>query len=389
MMDLSYILNHLGEDRDQYFGAVAPPIIQTSNFALSSVAHLRDAMMSELDHHLYSRGNNPTVEILRKKMAALEQTEDALILSSGAAAMATAVIGLVEKGDHIVCVQHPYSWTRHLLDQFLPRFGVTATFVDGSNMDEIAAAIQPNSRILFLESPNTMTFGIQDLQACAILARQHGLISCIDNSSASPIFQQPARWGIDLVMHSATKYINGHSDVVAGVICGSKTLIRQIFDRAYMVLGPILSPGDAAMILRGLRTLPIRLARSQESSCLIASRLEQHPAVLSVIHPWLDSFPQKELVRRQMAGSGGLFSFLLQTTEPDHIFRFVESLKMFLLAVSWGGHESLVFPIAAVHNLPGKPAPPYPINLIRLYIGLEDPDELWRDLENALSTIPS
>ena len=385
MKDISYILNHLGEDRDHYFGAVAPPIIQTSNFALPSIQHLRDAMLSEKDHHLYSRGNNPTVEILRKKIAALEESEDALILSSGAAAMATAVIGLVQQGDHIVCVQNPYSWTKHLLDQFLPRFGITATFTDGANIEGIAAAIQPNTKVLFLESPNTMTFGIQDLGACAALARQHGLITCIDNSCASPLFQQPARFGIDLVLHSATKYINGHSDVVAGVICGSNVLIQQIFDRAYMVLGPILSPSDAALILRGLRTLPLRVERSHASALVIASRLAQHPAVSKVIHPWMDDFPQKDLVRRQMSGHGGLFSFLLHSRDSATIFKFVESLNAFLLAVSWGGHESLIFPVAAVHNLPGKEPPPFPINLIRLYIGLEDPEVLWQDLETGLS----
>lgn len=385
MKDISYILNHLGEERDSYFGAVAPPIIQTSNFAMPSITHLRHAMMSEMDHHLYSRGNNPTVEILRKKIAALEETEDALIVSSGAAAMATAVIGLVEKGDHIVCVQNPYSWTKHLLDQFLPRFGVTATFVNGTLIDDIAAGIQPNTKVLFLESPNTMTFGIQDLAACAELARQHGLITCIDNSCASPLFQQPVRFGIDLVLHSATKYINGHSDVVAGVICGSKVLIKQIFDRAFMVLGPILSPADAALILRGLRTLPLRVERSHASSLVIASRLAQHPAVAQVIHPWMDEFPQRDLVRQQMSGHGGLFSFLVHSTDSDTIFTFVESLETFLLAVSWGGHESLIFPMAAVHNLPGKEPPPFPINLIRLYVGLEDPEVLWRDIEQGLA----
>ena len=220
-MDLSHILNHLGEDREQYFGAVSPPIIQTSNFALQDIAHLREAMLDEYHHHLYSRGNNPTVEILRKKLAALEGTEDALVVSSGAAAMAIAVIGVVQQGDHVICVQNPYSWTRHLLTEFLPRFGVSATFVQGDQLTAIEQAIRPNTRLLFLESPNTMTFGLQDLAACARLARQHGIITCIDNSCSSPLYQQPASLGIDLVMHSATKYLNGHSDVVAGVICGS------------------------------------------------------------------------------------------------------------------------------------------------------------------------
>ncbi len=388
-MDLSYILNHLGEEREHYFGAVSPPIIQSSNFALRYVAHLREAMLQEFDHHLYTRGNNPTVAILRKKTAALEGTEDALITSSGAAAMATTLLGLVRQGDHVVCVQNPYSWTKHLLDQFLPQFGVTATFVDATHLAQIEAALQPNTSVLFLESPNTMTFGLQDLKACAALAKAHDLVTCIDNSCSSPLFQQPAALGIDLVMHSATKYLNGHSDVVAGVICGSRHLIQQIFDRAYMVLGPIISPSDAALVIRGLRTLPLRMARSQESAAIIADRLAGHPAVQKVIHPWREDFPQRDLARQQMSGTGGLFSILLHTTDQQAIFHFVESLQSFLLAVSWGGHESLIFPVAAVHNLPGRDNPPFPINLVRLYIGLEDPEYLWADLERGLSRLPT
>lgn len=383
-MDLSHILNHLGEDREQYFGAVSPPIIQTSNFALQDIAHLREAMLDEYHHHLYSRGNNPTVEILRKKLAALEGTEDALVVSSGAAAMAIAVIGVVQQGDHVICVQNPYSWTRHLLTEFLPRFGVSATFVQGDQLTAIEQAIRPNTRLLFLESPNTMTFGLQDLAACARLARQHGIITCIDNSCSSPLYQQPASLGIDLVMHSATKYLNGHSDVVAGVICGSSALIRQIFDRAFMVIGPLLSPSDAALVLRGLRTLPLRMERSRQSALSIADRLANHPAVARVIHPWRDDFPQQELAHRQMSGTGGLFSILVRTEDKDRIYRFTEALERFLIAVSWGGHESLVFPIAAVYDLPGHDNPPFPVNLIRLYIGLEDPELLWADLEQAL-----
>ncbi len=387
MMDQSFILNHLGEERENYFGAVSPPIIQSSNFALKSIAHLREAMLAEFDHHLYTRGNNPTVAILRKKIAALEGTEDALITSSGAAAMATTVLGLVQQGDHVICVQNPYSWTKHLLDQFLPRFGVTATFVDGTKLSEIQDAIQTNTKVLFLESPNTMTFGLQDLAACAVLAKEHQLVTCIDNSCSSPLFQQPAALGIDLVMHSATKYLNGHSDVVAGVICGSRKLIQQIFDRAFMVLGPILSPSDAALVIRGLRTLPLRMERSQQSAAIIAERLAQHSAVQQVIHPWREDFAQIDLAKKQMSGTGGLFSILLHTTDPKSIFAFVESLRSFLLAVSWGGHESLIFPVAAVHNLPGRDAPPFPINLVRLYIGLEDPEVLWADLQQGLSQI--
>ncbi|MCB0644600.1 MAG: aminotransferase class V-fold PLP-dependent enzyme, partial [Phaeodactylibacter sp.] len=195
-MHLSDILIHLGEERQNYFNAVSPPVIQSSNFAYNSLDAFRAAMANEQGHHLYTRGNNPTVEILRKKLAALEGTEDALVFGSGSAAIASTVISTVQAGDHIVCVESPYTWTKNLLQQFLQRFGVTHTFVDGTSMEQIESAIQPNTRLLYLESPNSLSFELQDLKACAALAKKHGILTCIDNSYASPIFQQPASLGI-------------------------------------------------------------------------------------------------------------------------------------------------------------------------------------------------
>lgn len=385
--DLSHILNHLGEDRENYFNAVSPPIIQTSNFVLPTIEALREAMQDELGHHLYSRGNNPTVAILRKKLAALEHTEDALVFSSGAGAMTSAVVSLVEQGDHVICVRNPYSWTKHLLTEFLPRFGVSATFVDGTSMEAIEAARRPETRVLFLESPNSMTFELQDLEACATWARSHGIFTCIDNTYSSPLHQNPADFGIDLVLHTGTKYLNGHSDVVAGVVCGSKQLIRRIFDRVYMVWGPLLGPSDAALMIRGLRTLPLRLERSDSSARVLVARLKEHPAVERVIFPGDIDFPQAELARKQMRGAGGLFSVLLREKDRLALCRFAESLERFLIAVSWGGHESLVMPMAAFYDMPGRPNPEHPINLVRFYIGLEDPEYLWEDIRRGLDSM--
>lgn len=387
MSDLSYILNHLGEDREGYFNAVSPPIIQSSNFAFPNLASFRTSLLDEKAHHLYTRGNNPTVEILSKKLAALEKTEDALIFSSGAAAIASAILSFVKQGDHIICVAGPYSWTKKLLVEFLPDFGVTTSFVDARSIAPIEAAIRDTTRMLILESPNTLTFELQDLAACAELAKRHGIITCIDNSYCSPYFQNPAALGIDLVMHSATKYINGHSDVVAGVICGSKAHIHTIYDRTYMTLGAVVSPSDAALMIRGLRTLPLRMERSESSTRLITQRLKHHPAVEQILYPGDPDFPQAPLARRQMRGSGGLFSILVREKRMDKIVGFVDGLTTFLIAVSWGGHESLVLPSAAFHQLPDREDSPYPINLIRFYIGLEEPDYLWEDLKRGLDAL--
>jgi cystathionine beta-lyase len=387
MSNLSDILSHLGEEREQYYHAVSPPIIQSSNFAYPTLESFRSAFSDEAAHHLYTRGNNPTVQILRKKVAALEGAEDALIFSSGMAAISAAILSRVEAGRHVVCVESPYSWTHKLLTDYLPRFGVEATFVDGKSLEQIEAAIQPNTSLLYLESPNSLTYEMQDLRGCARLAKKHGIATCIDNSYASPCYQQPIAMGIDMVVHSGSKYLNGHSDVVMGVLCSTKKIISEVFEGEFMTLGGILSPHDASLAIRGLRTLELRLQRSNESALKLAQYLESHPKVAKVVHPLLPSFPQYELARKQMSGAGGLFSFYLRADTIAQAERFFEKLDGFLLAVSWGGHESLVLPFAAFHKIPGKPDSTLPWNFVRLYVGLEDADWLMEKLESALSAV--
>lgn len=384
-MHISEILNHLGEDRELYFNAVSPPVIQSSNFAFPTLDRFRQAFVNELDHHVYSRGNNPTVAILRKKLAALERAEDCLVFSSGSAAVTTAVLSQVSAGDHIVCVDAPYSWTKTLLTKFLPRFGVSHTFVDGRAIANIEQALQPNTKLLYLESPNSLTYELQDLAACAALARSRGIVTCIDNSYCSPIFQRPIELGIDMVVHSGTKYFNGHSDVVVGVLCSSKKIIQQVFDLEYMTLGGILAPHDAALVIRGLRTLDLRVRRSAESAMKVAQYLAQHPKVSRVLYPGLPSFPQYELAQRQMDSAGGLLSVYLNMETIVEVEAWFHRLKRFLLAVSWGGHESLVLPTAGFYKIPGRADSPHPWNLVRFYIGLEDADWLIEDLEQAWS----
>lgn len=386
-MELSEILTHLGETREDYFNAIAPPVIQSSNFAFSSVVEMRQAIVSEIDAHVYTRGNNPTVAILRAKLAALEETEDALVTGSGSSAIAGAILPFVKNGDHIVCVQKPYSWTYKLITSFLNDFGIEHDFVDGTDTKNIVSGIKSNTKIIYLESPNSLTFELQDIEACTKMAKEKGILTIIDNSHCSPLYQKPHSLGVDLVVHSATKYLNGHSDVVAGVICGSKKLIHKIFTSSYMTFGLIISPHDAALILRGLRTLPIRIHRSQETAFQLAQRLEQHPKIERVIYPWLKSFPQYALAKKQMSGAGGLLTIILKADSKEAVYRFTDSVKRFLLAVSWGGYESLMIPSIVFHDIPGMPDSPVPWNYVRLYVGLEDLDYLWEDLDLALGKI--
>ncbi|MCP4438988.1 MAG: aminotransferase class V-fold PLP-dependent enzyme [Aureispira sp.] len=388
MSNWSDILTHLGESRDNYFGAIAPPIIQSSNFAFDTVSNFRQAFKNELGSNLYTRGNNPTVDILRKKLAALEKTEDALVFSSGSAAIAAAIIGNVKTGDHIICVQKPYGWTFKLISKFLVRFGVSYTFIDGTDISNIEEAIQPNTTVLMLESPNSLTFELQDLKACAQLAKRHNIVSIIDNSYCSPLYQNPVDFGIDIVVHSGSKYLNGHSDVIFGALCGSTSMIQKIFHSEYMTLGAIISPNDASLVIRGLRTLPLRLERSQETTLKLVDYFEQHPKVDYVLYPWAKSFPQYELGQEQMRGAGGLFSVNFKADSIEQMERYSDALAdIFLMAVSWGGYESLQIPTCVFYNLHPDETPPLPFTFVRYYIGLEDADFLIDRIDKALKLL--
>ncbi len=388
-MDLSYILNHLGEDRASWRGAVTPPVFQTSIFAFPEVAAMREGFRDELDHTVYTRGNNPTVEVLRRKVAALEGAEDCLLFGSGAGAIAAAVIASVKGGDHVICVQRPYSWTRSLLRELLARFGVVTTFVDGTDIANFEQALTDCTRLIVLESPNSMTFEMQDLAAVAALARPRGIRTLCDNSYASPLNQSPIALGIDMVAHSATKYLNGHSDVVAGVLCAEKSVIREVFHGPYMTCGAILGPHDAWLMLRGLRTLEVRMMRIAETTAQVLAYLREHPKVQRVYYPQDASNPQFELARKQMHGASGLLTIALNVDSVSAVERFCNALKRFLMTVSWGGHESLMFPVCVVYpaDAPLQTAGGLPLNLVRLSIGLEDPSVLIADLDQALAAI--
>ena len=382
-MDISYIINELGEDRASYFNAISPPIIQTSNFAFDTVSAMREAFKDEMSGYLYSRGLNPTVDILRIKLAALDGAEDALVFNNGAAAIFAGVLANVKSGDHIVSVHHPYTWAAHMFDKILPRFGVTTTYVDGTKIEAFERAILPNTSLIYLESPNSWFLDIQDLQAVADLAKSENIITLIDNTYCSPLYQRPLDYGIDIAMQTATKYIGGHSDTLGGVLCGSAAMMKKIFHSEFMCIGSGIQPFNAWLLLRGLRTLPMRLERISASTREVLTFLKHHPSVEEVIFPLDDSYPQIELARKQMKGASGLISFYMKAVSISEIEGFCERLKHFRMAVSWGGHESLIIPKCASMDPndfdPGKKTHRF----IRLYIGLEDADYLIRDLSQA------
>jgi len=381
--DISFIINELGEDREQYFNAVSPPIIQTSNFAFKKVDDLRKAFEDEMSGYLYSRGINPTVDILRKKLAALDGTEDALVLNSGASAIFASVFANVKSGDHIVSVKSPYSWAQRMFDNVLPRFGVSTTYIDGTQIENFERAILPNTAVIYLESPNSWTYELQDLKAVAELAKAEDIVTIIDNSYCTPIYQKPAEWGIDIIMQTATKYINGHSDTVGGVLSGTHAMMKKIFDSEYLNMGIGATPFNAWLMIRGLRTLPARLDRISATTQKMLAYLQQHPKVETVLYPLDPGFPQYKLAKRQMGGACGLLTIIIKASKRAEIVTFCESLRHMLMAVSWGGHESLVIPRCASLKPEEFDAGNREHQMIRFYFGLEEAEYLVADLQQA------
>jgi cystathionine beta-lyase/cystathionine gamma-synthase len=386
-MDLSYIINELGEEREKYFNAVSAPIIQTSNFVFDKVDDLRQAFEDEMSGYLYSRGLNPTVDILRKKLAALDGADDCLVFNSGASAIFAGVLANVKAGDHIVSVHKPYTWAERMFDVILPRFGVTTTYIDGRRIENFEKAILPNTTLIYLESPNSWDFALQDLGAVAELAKAEGIVTMIDNSYCSPLYQRHITLGIDLVMQTATKYISGHSDTLGGVLSGTHAMIKKIFDSEFLNIGSGIQPFNAWLLIRGLRTLPALFDRITATTKKMLEYLKQHSKVEEVIFPLDPSFPQFDLAKKQMRGACGLITAVLRAETRGQIVTFCESLRHILMAVSWGGHESLAMPRCASlsdrefnrHNREHK--------MVRFYFGLEEAAYLIDDLENAFSSI--
>lgn len=381
--NISYILNELGEDRSNYFNAVAPPIIQTSNFRVNTVDELKKLFADEYSGYLYSRGLNPTVDILRKKLAALDEAEDCLVFNSGAAAIFAAVLANVKKDDHIISVKNPYNWVKQMFDLIFSRFGIETTYIEGTTIEQFENVLKPNTRFIYLESPNSWNFAIQDINKVVAFAKQYNIITLLDNSYCTPLYQKPIPMGIDMCMQTATKYIGGHSDTLGGILTGSHQMVKKIFDCEYMAVGSGIQPFNAWLLIRGLRTLEIRMSRITESTKEVLQYLKKQPLVESVLFPLDESFPQFELAGRQMKNACGLISFFVKAEKREEIVHFCENLKHIMMAVSWGGHESLILPRCASLEDVDFDAGNKEHRMLRLYIGLESAQYLIDDLEQA------
>ncbi len=361
------------------FDAVAPPIFQTSLFTFPSYADMLRRFRREAPTEIYSRVGNPTVAVLEDKIARLEKAEAAVAYNTGMAAISGVLFSLVKAGDRVVCVRHVYPDAYRLFNVLAKQLDIAVEYVDGQDFDAVRAAL-PGARLLYLESPTSWTFETLDLPALAAAAQGAGVVSVVDNSWATPVFQKPLTHGIDLVLHSASKYLNGHSDTVAGVVAGSQALIDRLNDIATPYLGAKLSPFDAWLVTRGLRTLDARMRQHQQSGLRIARRLTEHPAVEAVHHPGLRA------ACPTLTGSSSLFAMTL--SDSIDIPAFCDALHLFKLGVSWGGYESLALPAMITLQQQGGPnsAVDFGVSprLVRLHIGLEDEQALWADLAQAL-----
>jgi len=372
---------HGGAAPDPAYGAVAAPIYETSTFALLDI---RTSCGFE-----YTRAGNPTRARLEEAIALLEGGCGAICTSSGMSAI-LAVLSLLEHGSHVLCPMDCYGGTFRTLEHAHRVHGLETTFLDLGDLEAVRAAIRPNTRLIWAETPSNPLLRLLDLEALAGISRQHGLLLAVDNTFLSPVLQQPLRWGADLVFHSTTKYLNGHSDVVGGTVvaAASRGDLLQRLGTLNMTLGTSQSPHDCALVLRGLKTLHLRMRAHESNARALAAFLDAHPAVARVNYPGLPGHPQHTLARRQQSGFGAMLSFELKDGSADSVARVLRRLRWFTLAESLGGVESLVAQPASMSHASMTPEMRGRIGirdgLIRLSVGVEDEADLIEDLRQAL-----
>jgi cystathionine beta-lyase/cystathionine gamma-synthase len=377
---------HGGTDLSKKNAPLATPIYQTSTFQVTDSDQQLRATHTDM---FYTRYGNPTNTVAESAIAELEGADRALLFASGMAAITTSVLALLESGDHIVAQRDIYGGANKFLGQWLPKLGIETTFVDTTEYDQHARAVKPNTRMLYLESPTNPTLRIVDLKRVSALAKQHNLLSLIDSTFATPINTRPVEFGIDLVMHSGTKYFGGHSDLIAGVIAGRRDLIDRIHETR-TTLGSCMDPHAAFLLLRGIKTVAVRVERQNENALRVAEFLASHPKVKRVHYPFLNGHPQRSLAMEQMAGGGGVLSFEVDGSGED-ARRVSEALHLFTLAPSLGGVDSLVtIPTLTSHAMISaemRQKMGVSEQLIRLSVGIENADDLIRDLEQGLAVV--
>jgi len=388
------ILVHEGQHFNST-AAVTAPIFQTSTYiADSDPAEYIKAATEPKHPYFYHRHGNPTNSQVAAIVAKLEKTEDALVFATGMAAISNAILAIVRSGDHIVAQLAHYSGTAIFFKEFLADYGITVTAVDQTDTAAFARAIQANTRLIYIETPSNPNLNITDLKAVGELARQQGILSMVDNTFASPINQTPRDFGIDVIVHSATKYLGGHSDLTAGIVCGSKDYIAKVWKRS-VALGASLAPMDSWLLLRGLKTLSLRIKQINANALQLAEFLDQHPKIKSVSYPGLPNHPQHQLAARQMRGFSGMICIEVDGQEEEQTFKnaqsLINNLNIFINAASLGGVESLIVHPASMwgghHTKAQKEISGITMGMLRISVGIENIADLIEDLEQALAKL--
>ena len=373
-------------DLDRKNGPLATPIYQTSTF---EVTDNEEELRATHTDHFYTRYGNPTNTVAEQTVAALEGVDAALTFASGMGAITTTLMALLKSGDHIVAQRDIYGGVSKFLSQWLPKMGIETTFVDTTEYEQHERAIRPNTKLLYLESPTNPTLRVVDFKRAASVAKRHNILSMIDSTFGTPVNQHPAEFGIDLVMHSGTKYLGGHTDLICGVVAGRQELMKKIWETR-TTLGNCMDPHASWMLVRGLKTLAVRVARQNENAQRVAEFLGKSAKVRKVHYPFLKSHPQHGLAREQMKGGGGMVSFEVEGTGDD-ARRVSEAMRLFTLAPSLGGVESLVsIPVLTSHAMvPAAERAKMGVTeqLIRLSVGIESAEDLIGDLERALEAV--
>jgi cystathionine gamma-lyase len=379
-------LTHYAEEPGTYLNAVTPPVFLTSLHVYEQF----EEYAGDGEHYVYGRHSNPTVHILEQKLAALEHGTRGLAFASGMAAAVSAIMAVCKAGSHIICLRNVYSPVKSFINKIcIPKFNMTVTYLNGQDAAEIEAAIGPATDLIILESPLSFVFSVVDIRAIAAIASRHGVKTYIDNTYCTPLFQKPLDMGIDIVMHTMSKYIGGHSDIIGGILVSrDEGLMDQIFNQTREWFGGILGPMEGWLAIRGLRTLEARLSRHQETSMKVAAFLESHRRVRRVNYTGLASHPQRELILRQQSGHSGLMSFELDAS-PEAAVACINRLRLFGKGCSWGGFESLA--LTPLYHASDEELRAMDCGdrrgLIRIHCGLEGANNLIADLESALDAL--
>jgi len=382
-------LIHAG-DYDDALGSAVPPIYQTSTFRFRDAKHGADCFAGRDPGYIYTRIGNPTINSFEEKLAQLENGYRGIALSSGMAAVTTVYMALLYKDAHMISSSSVYGPSRAVMERDFSRFGVDYSYVDTSNISEIEAAIKPNTKLLYIETPTNPTMQITDLKAASELAHKHNILVCVDNTFSSPYLQKPLDLGADIALHSITKFINGHADIVGGALVAKDPEVYKKLRQTMVYMGGNMDPHQAYMVNRGLKTLAIRMERSQESAQKVAEYLEAHPKVEWVKYPGLKSHPQHELAKEQMSGFGAMISFELKGGFKAGE-TMMNNVHLAMLAVSLGGVETLIQHPASMTHAGMTPEARKQANigegLVRFSVGIEDVEDIIQDLDHALELV--